>query len=295
MDASHLALGTVQFGLPYGIANRHGQVGADEAAAILGDARRLGVATLDTAIDYGESESRLGAIGVRDWAVNSKLPAVPEGCADIDAWVVGQVSASLARLRVERLHALLLHRPQQLLGPQGAALYRALDALKARGWVARIGVSVYAPAELEALCDRYGPDCDGFDVVQAPLNIVDRSFVGSGWTERLHAAGIEVQVRSIFLQGLLLMPQRPAYFDRWEPLWRRWSAWLERSALTPLEACLGYVASVRGVDRIVVGVDSRTQLAQIAAALRTPVADVPPELGSDDPALIHPSQWKVGA
>jgi aryl-alcohol dehydrogenase-like predicted oxidoreductase len=279
----------VQFGLPYGIANTDGQVSVDAAAAILADARRLGVATLDTAIDYGESEARLGSIGVRDWAVNSKLPAIPESCPDVDAWVVDQVAGSLARLRVERLNALLLHRPQQLLGPRGAALYRALAALKARGWVARIGVSVYAPAELEALCGRFR-----LDVVQAPLNVIDRSLVTSGWVERLQAAGIEVQVRSIFLQGLLLMQQRPAYFDRWEPLWRRWGDWLERSALTPLEACLGHVASVRGLDRIVIGVDSRAQLAQIAAALRTRVAEAPPELASDDPALIHPAQWQVG-
>ena len=86
-----LALGTAQFGLPYGIANQIGRVSFGEGGAILRLARSAGIDTIDTAIAYGGSEDRLGEIGVTDWKVISKLPAVPEACPDIAAWVVGSV------------------------------------------------------------------------------------------------------------------------------------------------------------------------------------------------------------
>ena len=112
---NRLALGTVQFGLNYGIANQQGQVSHDEAKAILDHASAHGIDTLDAAIAYGNSEQRLGEIGVQHWQVVSKLPAIPEGCSDISQWVADSVKESLQRLKIKRLYGLLLHRPQQLL------------------------------------------------------------------------------------------------------------------------------------------------------------------------------------
>ncbi|MGP1664729.1 MAG: aldo/keto reductase, partial [Rhodanobacter sp.] len=70
-----LALGTVQFGLPYGIANPGGQIGRDDAGQILALARESGIDTLDTAIAYGDSEACLGAVGTKGFRVITKLPA----------------------------------------------------------------------------------------------------------------------------------------------------------------------------------------------------------------------------
>ena len=73
-----IALGTAQFGLPYGLANKSGQVSIKEGELLLEAAKRFGINTLDTAIAYGVSEKRLGEIGVADWRIISKLPAVPD-------------------------------------------------------------------------------------------------------------------------------------------------------------------------------------------------------------------------
>ncbi len=166
---SRLALGTAQFGQPYGIANQAGQVSAAEAAAIIACARENGWDTLDTAITYGHSEQRLGEIGVREWRVVTKLPAVPESCRDVAAWVTTAVRESLARLGISKLHGLLLHRPEQLTQPQGEALYGALLAVKCAGMTDGIGVSIYQPEELDALWPRFA-----LDLVQAPFNVLDR-------------------------------------------------------------------------------------------------------------------------
>ncbi len=210
--SNRLALGTVQFGLPYGIANQTGQISRDEAAAILNHAWAMGLDTLDTAIAYGGSEARLGEIGVKQWRVISKLPAVPESVTDVAAWVENSVNGSLERLNIPMLRGLLLHCSRQLLGVRGDTLYRALAAIKDEGKVEKIGVSIYGPEELDALWPHYQ-----FDLVQAPFNVIDRRLATSGWLKRLHQAGIEVHVRSVFLQGLLLMDtaNRPVSFNRW--------------------------------------------------------------------------------
>src|SRR5688572_16931975 len=110
-----LALGTVQFGVPYGIANQSGQPSEEDVAMVVSRAWKGGLRTLDTAIAYGDSERRLGRVGVQHWHIVTKLPAVDKDCTDVEAWVRTAVAGSLERLRVPRLHGLLLHRPEQLL------------------------------------------------------------------------------------------------------------------------------------------------------------------------------------
>ena len=283
-----LALGTVQFGLPYGIANEAGQVTREAAAAILQQARHSGLDVLDTAIGYGNSEQRLGQIGVDGWRIVSKLPGVPADCHDISTWAHTMVDGALARLRVPRLHGLLMHSSHDLLGPRAEEVRAALASVRSSGKAAKVGVSVYGPAELDSLAAG-----GGVDLVQAPFNLVDRRLATSGWLRRLHAAGTEVHVRSVFLQGLLLMPgaQRPPRFARWRELWSAFDAWLGQQGLAPLEACLAFVLAHPEIDRAVVGVDSPRQLREILAAAGRPPIAPPDALASEDPDLINPSRW----
>lgn len=284
-----LALGTVQFGLPYGVANQMGQVSFNDVAAILKFAKMSGMDTLDTAMTYGESEWRLGEIGVQDWRIISKLPGVPEGCQDVAAWVQELVNGSLERLKIQKLYGLLLHRPQQLFGSKGDALYGALVGLKKQGYIEKIGVSVYGPDELDRLWSRYQ-----FDLVQAPFNVIDRRLATSGWLQRLKDNGVEIHTRSAFLQGLLLMPQDsvPKKFSPWGDLWNKWYNWLSYRNASAVQACLAFSLSFPEIDRVIVGVDNVSQLEQIFSAV-TSVAppDDLPDLHCDDPDLINPSHW----
>lgn len=285
-----LAIGTAQFGMAYGVANTLGQVGLDEGAAILEEAWSAGIDTVDTAVLYDESEQQLGRIGVSGWKVISKLPTVPESTPCVTTWLRESVAASLQRLRIHRLHGLLLHRPQQLLGPHGDELYRALLAVRNDGLAARIGISINGPSQLEALWPKYR-----FDVVQAPMSILDRRLVTSGWLFKLRDAGTELHARSVFLQGVLLMAheQRPPYFGRWGVLWQRWHDWLTQYQLTPQQACLGFALSYPEVERVVIGIDSSAQLRELIAASAMLVASPPTELETEDLDLIQPSRWSV--
>jgi aryl-alcohol dehydrogenase-like predicted oxidoreductase len=287
---TRLALGTVQFGLRYGVANESGQIASAAIAAILQLAATAGLDTLDTGISYGESEANLGSVGVNGWRVITKLPSLHCDTADVDEWVETQIRGSLLRLRVEQLEAVLVHRAEDLLTERGAEYLRSLQRIKRDGLTRAVGVSVYSPNELERLCTRWCPD-----LVQAPYNVLDRRLLSSGWLERLRRHGVRVHVRSAFMQGLLLMSDRhrPKWFTPWNPLLNRWLAWCREHEMQPLRAALGFALAQDGIERVVVGVDSVQQLDEILRNASTAAPVLPDDLCSQDLELIEPRRWKL--
>ncbi len=284
-----IALGTVQFGLSYGVANRDGQMSRTQAGEVIQYARRAGLNTLDTAAAYGDSEARLGEIGVRDWRVVTKLPPMTADVTDGRSWVLDSLHQSLARLgALSRIDGLLLHRSTDLLGGHGAAVRTALIEAKNAGLVAKVGVSIYDPRELDALWPEFQPE-----LVQAPFNVLDRRLALSGWLRRLHELGVEIHTRSTFLQGLLLMPEgdRPAKFSRWRDLLSAWTRWTVAEGITPLQACIAHTLAHPEIARVVVGVDNIAQLKEILSAARRGPARAPCSLASEDSDLIDPSRW----
>jgi aryl-alcohol dehydrogenase-like predicted oxidoreductase len=284
-----LALGTAQFGCNYGIANVSGQVKVSEAKRILELAGKAEIDLLDTAIAYGDSEAILGKAGVAQFDVVSKLPGLPQKIGDLGSWVEKQVRASLARLGVGSLHGLLLHRTEDLLGDSGKSLIDALVRVQSSKLVRKLGVSIYDPSELDKIMHLMR-----IDLVQAPLNLIDRRLETSGWLSTLQQKNVEVHTRSAFLQGLLLMSHKqiPDKFRAWQPLWDNWAAKLKENNASALEACLAYPLSLAEVDRVVVGIDNLDQLKAIISAskVRMPQHDFL-FMTSQDKELINPSSW----
>lgn len=278
-----LGLGTVQFGLAYGVSNSTGEISTDEASLILDTARSGGIRTIDTAAAYGSSEARLGALGLVGFEVVSKLSGVAP--SELDK----AVRSSLARLKVDSLDGLLMHRPGELNGPDGAETWSILEHLKSEGLIKKLGVSVYCPEDLSVI-----PPAVTLDLVQLPYNIVDRRMETSGWLDRLKDQGVEVHARSAFLQGLLLMEpaERPQNFSRWNDMWQIFENWLSNENLTRLDACLGFALANPLIDRIIVGTQSADQLQELMAVKPLDVAP-PSSLSTKDDNLLNPGNWNV--
>jgi aryl-alcohol dehydrogenase-like predicted oxidoreductase len=200
-----------------------------------------------------------------------------------------QVRDSMQRVGVKQLDGLLLHQPSDILGPHSAVYKRTLKKIKSDGLVKSIGYSIYSPDQLNTLLHVLIPD-----IVQAPLNVIDRRLISTGWMARLSDSGVRIHTRSAFLQGLLVMTDeyRPSWFDRWQPLWQKWSAACALSNVSRLEMALGFVLAQPSVERVIVGVDSLLQLKQIINSAKKPFTGLFPDTESQDLELIEPFRWK---
>jgi aryl-alcohol dehydrogenase-like predicted oxidoreductase len=283
-----LALGTAQFGLAYGINNTQGRPADATVAAVLAEAQAAGLSLLDTAAAYGDSEARLG-----EWLRGHEAPfeVVTKVAAAAPAVVRAAVQASLQRLQLPRVYGVLFHDFNAL--QQQPAAWQGLQASRAGGLTTRIGISLYHPWQAQWLLDRKGWDVD---LVQLPYNVLDQRFAAV--LPALAARGVEVHLRSAFLQGLLLRPLAtlPPYF---EPLRPRLTHLRDLAAAAgiPLEAALLlFAATAPGVARVVIGVDTAANLrANVAAeqylagfaALRPALA----ALAETDEALLLPYRW----
>ncbi len=280
-----LAIGTAQFGLDYGVANLTGKTSAEEVTKILDYAHQRGVLSIDTAISYGDAENILGKYGVRDWQIVTKLP--PSDSCESSANKI--ICDSLKRLCVDSLDGVLMHRANDLFDEKGSDAYKQLLNLKEKGVIKKIGISIYDPTLLDIVLNRFE-----IDIVQAPFNVLDRRILNTGWMSRLKEKGIELQVRSIFLQGLLLMEpeNRPKIFRKWQKVWSKWDKHISITKKSRLEACLQWVMSFYEIDKIIVGIDCLEQLEKIMNT--PPVSKViqPLDVECNDPLLLDPFNWQ---
>lgn len=256
---SRLVLGTVQLGLKYGVANKTGRPDEKVAAEIIKTAWENGICEFDTAQGYGESERVLGEVffqlGISDRVkIISKFDPRLDHCNG--EVLRDALDASLARLKVPALDGVLLH-DEKLLDLWDAGLGSHLEDLVASQKVRKVGVSVYSlQSALNAL------EIPGIDVIQLPANVFDQRFERAGFFAKASRKGKEIYIRSVFLQGLLLMnvdnlpqhmPGVKKYLQRYQQLCRCYD-------LTESQLALGYISFQMPDTKMLVGVETVGQL-----------------------------------
>lgn len=263
-----LALGTVQFGLDYGINNTAGRPSDATVEAILETAQAAGLTLLDTAAAYGDSESRLGAWLSQHEDVMPHFQLVTKLAAAPAAQVRQQLQESLTRLRQTHLYGVMFHDFKAFR--QHPTAWAGLQQARAAGVVKRIGVSLYHPEEAEWLLAQ---QLD-IDLVQVPFNVFDQRF--GSVMPKLQQHGVEIHVRSAFLQGLLLREPAtlPTFFAPLANKIAQLRALAEQAGI-PLSALLVHFATFApGVNRVVIGVDTAANLRDnLAAAHYRPQAE----------------------
>ena len=283
---NRIVLGGAQLGLPYGILNGGETLSREEVARILDTAVGHGIDSIDTAIAYGQSESVIGETAQNRFNIISKIPPLPPEVSNVSEWVHMQVKASLSRLKCTSLDALLLHRSQDLTDPHGAELYGAISSLKIEKIIHRFGVSIYTPDELNSIIGT----CD-IDVVQAPLNVFDRRILGV--IDQLSALNIEVHVRSVFLQGVLIAKpeDRPQRFNQWSEHFAVFDEWVNSSGMSAMSCCLGFALQQPGIAKLVTGTTSAKSLTETMTSIPNTPIEVPAQLQSSVETLIDPRFW----
>ncbi len=282
-----LALGTVQFGLDYGINNKVGKVPESEVFAILDYAKKIGINTLDTASSYGESEKVLGQYFVKRGSDNLQIVSKFAEAAN----VLSDIKTSLQNLKTNRLYAYLLHHFESL--KQQPDLYKEMVKLREEGLTQKIGFSLYYPHELQYLLDRSIP----FDLVQVPYNIFDQRFLP--YFAKLKKEGKEIHVRSAFLQGLIFKNPSdiPPYLQDMKKKLEKLHQLSLESEIPLAAMALNFCTSNPYIGKVVIGVDSLKNLQDNFSDLshQQAVVNLISELlglREDNEELILPINWK---
>ena len=275
-------MGTVQFGLDYGISNERGQTPDTEVSKILQIAHQNGIDLLDTAHLYGKSEAVLGGQELSSqFKIVSKFPEVKT-----EEELQDYFQKSLNLLNQKCLYAYIAHRPNALMNKP--LIWQGLLNLKKQGLVQKIGFSVYEPSEIESLKEA------GFlpDLVQVPFSYIDQRFTEA--LLALHQTGCEIHTRSTFLQGLFFTKceNLQPFFDPIKP----WMKKLEQSFPNYAEraaALLSFCLSRPFIDKVVMGVNSSTQLEENLRTLKTTSSTGLPSLEtkSNLDQIANPSLW----
>ncbi len=294
-DSSRFVLGTVQLGMPYGIANSVGKPDAIDATAVVSAAWQGGIRFFDTAQAYGDSETVLGEIfqtlEISDQvSVISKLPPGLDG-TDRTA-VLHCLETSFERLRVPSLYGLMLHR-EEMLDDWDRGLGDVLAEIKAGGRTRHIGVSVYTSERaLQAL------ETQCVDLIQIPASIFDRRFEKAGVALEAARRGCELHIRSVFLQGLLLMApeELSAAMSFVKPTLTCFAELAAESGLTQQEAALLYIRERWPQAKVLFGAENEAQVKSNIDCWQRPVEPTIFKLFDEafstlDEKIIRPDRW----
>ncbi|MEK4005141.1 aldo/keto reductase [Paenibacillus sp. FSL H3-0333] len=303
MNKARLVLGTAQLGGNYGIANTAVNFSVQQRNELLQYALSSGIGYLDTAPGYGDSESIIGDClegaepQIRPQIV-TKLPSVQRLGLHMEEarrrFVTSSVRSSLNRLKCSALDVCLLHDPLDLTY-QGGEILRMLQELKQQQLIRRIGVSVYDAEDIANFMRE-----EDLDSIQIPLNVLDQRWITNGMLERLARKGTEIFVRSVYLQGLLLMApeQLPAGLKQAEQPLLRLIRYSEETGIPVKELCFLYVRDLPGISGLVIGCETVEQVQENLRMMALPPLSraVRQKLGesfTDIPVeIIDPRRWK---
>lgn len=263
MTVNKLCLGTVQFGIEYGINNKTGKPAEEQVFTMLDLAVAKGIEYFDTAAAYGNAEEILGRYFKsrnlqKQVKVISKL--LPNLIADdnykAEAIVESEIKKSLDKLKLECLEGYLLHTPTDFYNQ---SVMNGLFLAKKKGLIRNLGVSIY---EIEHALDVVSSGI--VDYIQIPYNVFDQRMERTDFFNITKGNGITVFARSPFLQGLLFMAgdDIPAHLERAWVYLDDFDKIISKYNLKRVEAALYLSYLTSGIDYVVFGVDNIEQLTE---------------------------------
>jgi aryl-alcohol dehydrogenase-like predicted oxidoreductase len=288
-------LGTAQLGFSYGIANKIGQPTPGQAQAILSRAWELGIRTFDTASAYGSSEQVLSAcLSKLDVLQEAQIiTKFPKESFSSQQSLLAAVDNSLSSLQCNQLFGVLAHSVESL---QDGQFLQLLPKLKETGKVRFAGVSVYSVSEA-----KQALELDGCDLIQMPLNALDRRPIDSKLTFEAKAKGKLLMFRSPFLQGLLLLNPNndlPINIEFARQQLLRWQQVCNDYHVAPQTAAIQIADRMAEGFPLVVGAESIQQIEENIKALSVPLPELDKLISSTEPIsqtcteqLLNPALW----
>lgn len=283
-----LILGTVQFGLDYGINNKNGQMSEEEVFDILDLSKSKGISYLDTAGAYGNSEERIGNYIAQKKDTFFKI--ITKFDLKNNQSPIDSLNNSLSRLNVSCVDTIMFHNYDDFLKTTQHQLEKLLEhkGIKFK----KLGISVYTNEQIDEVCKT-----KIFQTIQMPFNALDNNNIRGEAMRMMKTNGIEIHTRSVFLQGLFFMPLESipsklqpltSYLSRMNQISSHYQ--VGKSALA-----LHYNLSNQLISGVLMGVDSVKQLEQNIALINAQISqsafDAIDEIQVKESSLLNPATW----
>ena len=288
-NLSKLGLGAAQFRFEpqTGYGAVRGRSPGAEIAEMLSIAARSGLGVLDATVPFDSAETLLGGAMPAGAPFRVMIKAA-RGDRGPD-YVEAEARASLRRMGLARADAIIVQSAGDLFGRHGPDLWDKLNDLKDQGLFENVGVAAMASDDPVGIARRFHPD-----IIQAPASLLDQRLLVSGALAEIADMGIEVQLRSIFLQGLLFLPpdRVPAHAKDAASSLSRVRRMIAEGRSDPLQAALAFALSRPEASSVLVGVSTTAELSAVCAAAAHPAPELDWEgMALNDPAALDPRHW----
>ena len=292
MLENKICIGTAQFCMNYGVSNFKGKTSNIELDKIFSILKKKKF-FLDTALSYKNCDNILSNYNLSNLNIITKLPTILrlkkiKKKITLSKIIEQRINQSLNKLRIKSFYGLLIHNADDMLSKNSYDIYRALIHLKKEKKVKKIGISIYDFDKMVEIIKKFK-----FDIVQCPYNLIDRRLEKKKYINTLKKKKIEIHVRSIFLQGLLLMNKRPKKFDKWNKLFKFWDKITGCNNTNRLKYAAQFVLKNNNIKKFVVGFENAYQLNSFLKVSRSKTKESTLPMKSSDLQLINPSNWNL--
>lgn len=294
-----LCLGTVQFGMDYGIAGQK-KPSLKEAVNMLDYATQNGIMAIDTANAYGMAEEVVGeflgkkTIPRSELFIISKLKPNLLDEADKSCYydvMKSNLVSTLRRLNTDYLDSYLLHSARYIFDDE---IIETLSRFQREGYARHVGVSVYEPKEAKKCIER-----ENVDFMQLPFSIFDQRMRKEGVFQMEVANQMQIHSRSAFIQGLILMQEKdvPGFLGKAKPIIRKIDELCKKFGISRIALAMGFVKQQKNISHLVFGVDNLAQLKEDIECFENNIsAEMIEEIGRQfedvEADIVMPSLWK---
>lgn len=286
MFKKKFVIGSANFSKGYGIKKGKGisLIQLNKIAEVL---KKNNFNLIDSAFSYPGVEKKIATSKLKNFEVCTKILKNDVKNKSLNQ-LIRLFLSSLNTLKKKSFNTLYFHKAKDLLEKDGDNFYNKIAYLKKINLTRKIGISVYSPEELKKLLKKYS-----FDVIQIPLNVFDRRFLKDNYLYRLKKRGFEIHVRSIFLQGILLLENKklPNYFKKWSQLFNDWESWNLQNNQSKVLTCVSFIKTIKHVDKVILGISNYNQINEIIICSESNKTKYPKKIFSKSKNLIDPRLW----
>ena len=277
-------LGSAQLGFKYGLKKK--KINDKELDKIHEILKKNSLSTFDTAINYGDSQKRIGNLKIKKKII-TKIKLPKNNRINFKNWYDKVLLNTLDDLKTKKIYAILIHNTSDILRKNPELLNAVLKS-KREKLVSKVGISVYDLKEVNDVLKFWKPD-----IIQIPLNIFDQRFLKKNFLKKLKNQNIEIHVRSCFLNGVLLKDKLNKGNLKSRDLFKKFINWCKKKKISQLAACLHFIKKIKYIDGVVVGFDNSKQLKEIMYSYKKKLVLVPNDFANNERKLIDPRKWRI--